>query len=338
MDYIGKKCPVCQKYFHADDDIVVCPDCGTPHHRECYESLGHCFNKELHEQGYDYQEDHNKADEKEGMKICPSCGHANDSSHFFCGQCGAPLSSGQASDRQTPPPGAGMPFGQQQNTQGAGGAFNIPFMDPLGGVDSNTDLGDGVTAGEAAKYVKQNTPYFIRVFNNIKTRNKSKFNFAAALFTGGYMMYRKMYKLGALFVFIQLSLSFITSYLSIAYQSLYTEVVSEYSNIISSGDIPAFYEYITGLSLDKLLAIYLPSIIQMISIALMIVFGICFNRMYFKHCKKQITKIKASAEDGENPETILQTKGGVNTPLAISLMVTYMIILYLPTFIAGFLS
>ena len=29
MDYIGEKCPVCEKIFTADDDIVVCPDC-TP--------------------------------------------------------------------------------------------------------------------------------------------------------------------------------------------------------------------------------------------------------------------------------------------------------------------
>ena len=73
MDYIGKKCPVCQKYFHADDDVVVCPDCGTPHHRECYESLGHCSNENLHEQGYDYQEDKENTAETDGMKICPSC-------------------------------------------------------------------------------------------------------------------------------------------------------------------------------------------------------------------------------------------------------------------------
>lgn len=30
MDYIGFRCPVCDKNFHADDDVVVCPVCGTP--------------------------------------------------------------------------------------------------------------------------------------------------------------------------------------------------------------------------------------------------------------------------------------------------------------------
>ena len=87
---------------------------------------------------------------------------------------------------------------------------------------------------------------------------------------------------------------------------------------------------------DDVFSSYIGINIQtMVHHGLMIVFGICFNRMYFKHCKKQIQKIKASAKEDENPETILQTKGGVNTALAISLMVTYLIILYLPTFITG---
>lgn len=37
MDYTGKKCPICSEKFKADDDIVVCPKCGAPYHRSCYE-------------------------------------------------------------------------------------------------------------------------------------------------------------------------------------------------------------------------------------------------------------------------------------------------------------
>ena len=35
-DYIGAKCIVCEKEFTKDDEIVVCPDCGTPYHKACY--------------------------------------------------------------------------------------------------------------------------------------------------------------------------------------------------------------------------------------------------------------------------------------------------------------
>ena len=90
MDYIGNKCPVCEQYFHSDDDIVVCPDCGTPHHRACYESLNHCANQELHQEGYDFSKDEKK-NENADAAICHSCGKENDKYQFFCKYCGAPL-------------------------------------------------------------------------------------------------------------------------------------------------------------------------------------------------------------------------------------------------------
>lgn len=37
MEFTEYKCPVCDKQFKKGDDIVVCPECGAPHHRECYE-------------------------------------------------------------------------------------------------------------------------------------------------------------------------------------------------------------------------------------------------------------------------------------------------------------
>ena len=42
MDFYKYKCPVCNKQFKESDDIVVCPDCGAPHHRECWEKEGKC--------------------------------------------------------------------------------------------------------------------------------------------------------------------------------------------------------------------------------------------------------------------------------------------------------
>ena len=48
MDYTGLKCPVCGKPFTSDDDIVVCPECGAPYHRACYQQAGHCIFQEKH--------------------------------------------------------------------------------------------------------------------------------------------------------------------------------------------------------------------------------------------------------------------------------------------------
>ena len=324
MDYIGNKCPVCDKYFHADDDIVVCPDCGTPHHRECYDSLGRCYNLERHHIDYDYNED--VAENSAKLTVtCPSCGKENDSDAFFCKFCAAPLSSQNNQQRQTQGIPFTGPFGQQN-----GGAASFSFMDPLAGVPADTDFGDGVTAGETAKYVKQNTPYYVRVFYNIRQMNRSKFNFGAALFSGGFLLYRKMYKIGAFITAIQASLMILSIYIQIAYNSLFTQTANELK-VSTAG----FLEYFAQLSSEQLFILTLPDIVNIVNIAIMIVIGFTFNRLYFNHCRAQIIRIKNDTPDGENPEAVLQTKGGVNIPLAVSLLITYFIISYLPTILSA---
>lgn len=334
MDYIGNKCPVCNQYFHADDDIVVCPECGTPHHRACYEQEGHCHNEPLHKQGFDYTAPREDTD-TELIKRCPSCGKENDRESFFCKYCGSPLSPDKTqsdNNRNYRQEDAANPFGYDQ-----GGAYGVPFLDPLGGVPNDTDLGDGVTAGEAAKYVKQNTPYFIRVFSNIKNFNKSKFNFAAALFMGGYMLYRKMYKLGAIFAALQLAFMITEIYLNLAFSSLFVEFAKAYSDATDTASLVSnISQFMNSVSTTDLLILYLPTFLDIIRIIMMIVIGLCFNRLYMNHCKKQIIRIKTDAEQSsDNAETLLQTKGGVNIALAVSLLITAMIINYLPRILSA---
>ncbi len=48
MNFTNYKCPVCESRFKEEDDVVVCPDCGTPHHRECYLKNSHCFYENKH--------------------------------------------------------------------------------------------------------------------------------------------------------------------------------------------------------------------------------------------------------------------------------------------------
>ena len=323
MDYIGNKCPVCEKFFHADDDIVVCPDCGTPHHRECYEAVGHCHNERLHTQGYDYTED-SEENVNSNVIICRSCGKENDKNAFFCKYCAAPLAKEEQNQSQA--------FNNASAGPGAAGPFANPFMDPMGGIAGDTDMGDGVTAGEMAKYVKQNTPYFMRVFNNIKEFNRSRFNFCSAIFAGGYLLYRKMYKIGAILTAVQAAMMILSVYIRIRYASVYEDIASQYAN---SASITLMLNYFSNLASADLFVLYLPSIMSVAMLVMRIVIGITANRMYFKHCKQQITLVKSQVKDGGNPDTVLQTKGGVNMPLAISLLVANLLISYLPSIISG---
>ena len=53
--YTGNHCPVCEQAFTDTDDIVVCPDCGAPYHRVCYEKLGQCIHRPAHAAGHPAQ-------------------------------------------------------------------------------------------------------------------------------------------------------------------------------------------------------------------------------------------------------------------------------------------
>ena len=53
--YTGNHCPVCEQAFTDTDDIVVCPDCGTPYHRDCWKKVGACMHRSEHAAGFEWQ-------------------------------------------------------------------------------------------------------------------------------------------------------------------------------------------------------------------------------------------------------------------------------------------
>ena len=57
MEFTEYKCPVCDKQFKKGDDVVVCPECGTPHHRECYEKEGHCHFADKHGADFSFEKE-----------------------------------------------------------------------------------------------------------------------------------------------------------------------------------------------------------------------------------------------------------------------------------------
>lgn len=323
MDYIGHKCPVCGQYFHVGDDIVVCPECGTPSHRECYMQNGKCINHDKHADGYDYSKDCCQNEQPDdGFVICKKCGTQNEDDTFFCEKCGAPLQESQAT-QSTPfstNNGDSQPF--------TGASQNVMFFDPLGGVKSDTDFGDGVTAGECAKLTKQSTQYFSIVFNNIVRFSKSRFNFCALIFSGVYLLYRKMYKIGAIITSIEL-----TMFVAQLYISSYINATAAYTKLFQSynaGDYNALMHHYYELSTYDMSMITIYTVLSILSIVISIVIGVTANRMYFKHCKKQIIKIKSNSIQEVDIAKEYAKKGGVNTGLAISLYATRVLLSYIP--------
>ena len=179
MRYTDIICSVCNKPFTENDDVVVCPVCGTPHHRTCWAREGHCANEALHEQGFAWQfpEDkdplkqldeqkkkaHSPAPDfsfKNGEKVveCPRCGALNYENDAFCMKCHAPLKERQ--NPTDPPQGAAW---QQNNApQGYDQAdpHRLAYDNQrlYGGLDPNTLCGSGLRSGHGTLPRKTRRP------------------------------------------------------------------------------------------------------------------------------------------------------------------------------------
>lgn len=97
MRYTGNNCDGCKKPFLDDEDIVVCPECATPQHRECYNEKGGCVNAHLHGTDFVWKGRVNtkktifsstliKDTEAEDI-ICPHCGEKNPAGSKECRNC-----------------------------------------------------------------------------------------------------------------------------------------------------------------------------------------------------------------------------------------------------------
>ena len=97
----GNRCPYCGKVFTSSDDIVVCPECGTPHHRDCYKEHNSCANTLKHgtfvwapdqSSGRDPSEINTpvkkELNEDSNEIICSICGQHNLLSSKYCSKCG----------------------------------------------------------------------------------------------------------------------------------------------------------------------------------------------------------------------------------------------------------
>ncbi len=343
MDYHNYKCPVCSKPFANGDDIVVCPECGTPHHRECYEKSGHCFYEEKHSSNFSFDsvKDANTSDNTK--VVCPACKRENPKGNRLCIYCGADLPlehRDEAKSNNVPPFTVENTSGSNQSTPPQGYPFPGVAFDPMAGLKGDSDVGEGVTVDEVIKFTRNNAPFYARLFSQIKNSGRSRFAFVGLIFGGGWLLYRKMYKIGALITSIFAFTILLESYLSITRNNFLTESTTQLYNIMySSGyffsnsifsDLGNFF---SSMSSEQILVFILYYAAGFLRLVISIVCAICGHRWYYKHSINKIKAIKASEQSKEKINAALETKGGVNMPLAISLMVSYLVLIYLPGFL-----
>jgi hypothetical protein len=352
MNYKGMKCPVCDKPFSADDDIVVCPQCGAPYHRECYKKVGQCIYTDRHGTPDAWQPPKLDEPSQEETKRCPHCGANNVKDAQFCAHCGQSFPNDN-----TPPRDTSFPYqtrsreGQEQRPNGWGNVppqngfppqgsnippdYGFPFIfDPLGGVAPNEPI-EGIPAGDVAKYVQGNTPYYLPVFMSISHFGRNRFNFSAFLFQGIWMIYRKMYWIGSIFTALQAVLLFAYMFVSKYYTApLYNKLfalagvtTSDYYSMTAAQQ-NALVNQIAQLTPLQKLVVISPMLFLLCQLAIMLISGILANRLYLKNCVSQIKRIQAETENPSDYPIRLQQEGGMNTVLASTLVLCLFILFY----------
>ena len=348
MDYKGIKCPVCEKPFAENDDIVVCPKCGAPYHRDCYNEKGECIFTDLHETGEAWtppetpQAPNVTSEIKD--KECPNCGVLNAHSAMFCNICGTSL-TGQphkhrnadyANPHQTPQDN-GFSGGYRPPTGGVYRGFGaMPFMvDPMGGVNPMEQMAENVTYGEASKLVQQNSGYYMSVFRVINNYKRTKFNFTAFLFSGGWLLYRKQYKPGIIVTALMFLLYIAQTLLSNFGTVEVMMNALEDAGLANSADLT--YVQITNVTSQYLLErpneallFFSPLICTALMFAIMLFVGFKANKWYMRHCVRTVQQIKSTAQNEEQLNASLLSRGGVNMAVVFCLFACYMILQWVP--------
>ena len=320
------KCQVCKLDFKQDDDIVVCPECGAPYHRACYEIQGNCVYSDRHDTGFTYSS--STADNAEKGNInantsetnrCPHCFQRNLNDALFCINCGALLPKNEAFF----------------TSYGIRISPALDFLYKMGEADM---IGD-IKISEFARYTKSNLLYYLPLSKNIHERNQSRFNFCAFLFSGSWFLYRKLYKIGTAITVALMLLMILSSLIEYIYIPQILTPIFKIIGVTSTSDFAMnksneFFTQISILPVTQQFLLFLPLLIKTIQLAIMLISGIVANRIYFKNCCSKIRKIKTLCKDDNR---LLYEKmdkyGGTNLKIVTLLIVCYMIIEYLPRFL-----
>ncbi|MBQ8825643.1 MAG: zinc-ribbon domain-containing protein [Oscillospiraceae bacterium] len=318
--YTGTKCIVCSEKFKDEDDVVVCPECGTPYHRSCYMKEGKCINESLHSKGESWvpEYDHSLKKEKEDT-VCARCGYENSADDMFCDRCGFPLKSLEKHNEQmraesSPLKDDGDPNKYNREHSGEIGIdiqpFLINFSDPLCGYNPDEDF-DGVRLCELADYVESNTHYYLPIFKRIKELGKSfSWNFPAMLFPELYFANRKM-PLAALAAWAAQLLTMIPLMIMVFHDA----------------DIPMIKELADNFDIRSSAFQTVRFLTYVLDYGIMFFCGAYANKLYYRTAVKRTASIKKSVPLTRLRQT-LRSRGGTS----VGWLIIFILLKLLPFF------
>lgn len=287
-DYTKTACPVCGKAFLPEDDVAVCPLCGAPHHRACYKQLGRCAYAADHGTSRQWRPPVSREDED--ARICGNCGTANPPGAAVCACCGYHI------DQPLPPD----PADQQPSIDA--GVFYSEFS-PYVGIAPDS-LIDGSPAVDVAVFLGPNAGFYLSRFHFMQVqKGKISWNWAAALFPAGWLLYRKMYKIFVPVFLITLLFALPGILLACsAARQLFSDPAA----------IQSFWRGAAGFLSDAppLLGLAF-NISATLHFFFRLVMASMSNHLYRRHAMVSMAKIQSEALEASEYRRVLSQKGGV---------------------------
>ena len=178
---------------------MVCPECGTPYHRDCYKKEGRCINDELHSKHMSWKAEVEEKEQADGLK-CSVCGNTLRNDQLFCDKCGTPtpyyLSQKDKADgeeQESFSNGDTFFNNAEQNAMETMYPYILNYSDPLCGFSPDEKYDEDMTTKDIADFIGSNTRFYLPKFRVMKaTKFKLSFNIPAMLFPEFYFAYRKM--------------------------------------------------------------------------------------------------------------------------------------------------
>lgn len=290
LDFQSLDCPVCHRRFAAKDDIVVCPHCGAPHHRECWKRKGHCAYEKKHGTREQWRRPADKSDE--GTLVCGNCGLVNEAGAPVCAKCGRTLAESFAPAAENLPPTVDE------------GVFYSRFS-PYVGIAPDSRM-DGLPVTDIAAFVGPGAAYYMARFHFLRLqRGKMSWNWAAAFFPVGWALCRKMNRLFWILLLLSLLLALPCALLAVSAARALASDPALLESFWASRTLPE--------GIGSPLLFYLANGGALLSLIMRVVLAFLANHLYYRHVVRSIEKLQADCrEDRLYYRFALSRKGGTS--------------------------
>ena len=285
-------CPVCGNDFNEDDDVVFCPECGTPHHRACWMENGKCINENLH--GTD-----------EGIEVTYT----------------------KASTEKKKEPVSDFEPAQVENQDEAAEAIHRNIE-----VNANTSINGKPTYLYEIALRKNQQYYIPRFALEDKGIKAPSWNFIGFLCPLAWSLYRKLYKLSAIIFAIYFAIASVSAYFIVSNEQLMDVTVAcmqedpQFASKVlmyeAGEDViltPLQQEYMKVLD-SIIVPGYVTNISTILLYAIRFFMGICGNKQYFKKLSKSIDKGISKGLSADSLKMYVYKKNGV-LPIAFAVIV-----------------